>query len=539
MNRYAKKSVGDLLLERGLISPPQLDQAKAEEKRTGESLVRILPRLGFIAQEKMVDAISAQTGIFRIELQYQMIDPKVIELVPEVLARKHLLVPVLRIGNNLTCAMTDVFSVHALDELVMKTGMIIESAIATEDEIKEMINEVYQFKGDMQQAIKTLGENKEIMNEAIDTEVLQVSGTGEEPPVVKFVNQMIAKAIKDGASDIHIEPEENTLSVRFRVDGVLRAQLTPPKQFKAAIISRIKIMAILDIAEHRKPQDGRIQMNLENKRIDIRVSFLPTVYGENVVLRLLDTSNILLGLEQIGFDKDNLAKFRALLKKPNGIVLVTGPTGSGKTTTLYSSVSTINTPEKSIVTIEDPVEYRLPGIRQTQVDLKVDLTFARGLRAILRQDPDVIMIGEVRDAGTAQIAIQSALTGHLVLATLHTNNAAGAVTRLLDIGVEPFLLSSSIIGVLAQRLVRLYCKDCGGKGCKACSMTGYKGRSGIYELLIFDDHTRELVLRKASTEEIHKKAVASGMQSLRDCGLAKVAQGLTSKEEVFRVTQEE
>lgn len=539
MNKYAKRSVGDLLLQQGLISQPQLDQAKAEEKRTSDSLVRVLSRLGFISQEKMVEAISEQTGIFRIELPYQMIDPKLIELVPEDLARKHSLVPVLRIGNNLTCAMMDVFNVHALDGLVIRTGMVIEPVIATEDEIKEVLNDIYMTKGNMQDAVKTLDENKEVINEMEGAEVHQISDTGEDPPVVRFVNFMISKAVKDGASDIHIEPEENSLSVRFRVDGVLHEQPKPAKQFKSAIISRIKIMASLDIAEHRKPQDGRIQMNLENKRIDIRVSFLPTVYGENVVLRLLDTSSIRLGLEQIGFDKNNLVKFRTLLDRPNGIILVTGPTGSGKTTTLYSSVSTINTPAKSIVTIEDPVEYRLPGIRQTQVDLKVDLTFARGLRAILRQDPDIIMIGEIRDAETAQIAIQSALTGHLVLATLHTNNAAGAVTRLLDIGVEPFLLSSSIIGVLAQRLVRLSCKDCGGKGCKACSMTGYKGRSGIYELLVFDEHIRQLILRKASTEEIHKTAVASGMQSLRDCGLSKVEQGLTTKEEVFRVTQEE
>jgi len=349
----------------------------------------------------------------------------------------------------------------------------------------------------------------------------------------------VTKAVNEGASDIHVEPEENSLSIRFRIDGVLHLQNSPPKKYQAAIISRIKIISNLDIAELRKPQDGRIQMRIENKRVDIRVSSLPTVYGENIVMRLLDTSNVRLGLEQIGFQEPMLGQFKAFLERPNGILLVTGPTGSGKTTTLYSAVSTINDPQFSIVTIEDPVEYRLPGIRQTQVNLKVDLTFANGLRAILRQDPDVVMIGEIRDAETAQIAIQAALTGHLVLATLHTNNAAGAITRLLDIGVEPFLLSSSIIGVLAQRLVRLICKACTGTGCPVCAMTGYKGRTSIFELLNFDEHIRALVLKKASAEEIHRAALTAGMQSLREYGMDRVAQGITTKEEVFRVTQEE
>ncbi|MBF0522284.1 MAG: type II/IV secretion system protein [Candidatus Omnitrophica bacterium] len=539
MSNYSKKSIGELLLEKGILSQREWDQAQYEERNSGESLFKILPRLGFISQEQMVNFIAEQTSIPRIELDNQIIDPKVIALIPEELARKHLVIPVLKIANSLTCAMVDVFNIYVLDELALKTGLTIEPAIATEEEIKRAIDKFYMVKGSMQDAINTLDDQKTDEPALEDMDVIHLEGSQEDaPPVVKFVNLMIIKAVSEGASDIHVEPEENSLSIRFRIDGILHVQPQPPKQFRAEIISRIKILSHLDIAEHRRPQDGRIQMQIDSRRIDIRVSFIPTVYGENVVLRLLDTSNILLGLDQIGLQKENLNKFRSLLQRPNGIILVTGPTGSGKTTTLYSSLSTINSPDKSIVTIEDPVEYRLPGVRQTQVEPKVDLTFARGLRAILRQDPDIIMVGEIRDPETAQIAIQAALTGHLVLATLHTNNAAGAVTRLLDIGVEPFLLSSSIIGVMAQRLVRLVCKNCGGRGCKSCSMTGYKGRTGIYELLVFDEKIRALILRKASADEINRAGLADGMQSLRDNGLDKASQGLTTKEEVFRVTQE-
>ena len=539
MNKYAKKSVGEVLLEKGVISLKQWEQARLEQINSGDNLFKVLPRLGFITPERLADSIAEQANIPRIELGNLIIPPEVIALVPEDWARKHYIVPVVKVDNTLTCAMVDVFNVRALDELVLKTGLAIEPAISTEDEIKKALDDFYQVKTDMQEAIKTLDDNKAEVKEGEEVEIHNLQDIGEDPPVVKFVNMMISKAVNDGASDIHVEPEEKSLNIRFRIDGVLHQQPMPPKQFRAAIVSRIKIMSRLDIAEHRKPQDGRIQLEMANRRIDIRVSFLPTVYGENVVMRLLDTSSINLGLEQIGFQNESLTQFRSLLDRPNGIILVTGPTGSGKTTTLYSSVSTINSPELSIVTIEDPVEYRLPGIRQTQVDLKVELTFARGLRSILRQDPDVIMIGEIRDAETAQIAIQAALTGHLVLATLHTNNAAGAVTRLLDIGVEPFLLASSVIGVVAQRLVRLYCNDCKGKGCQSCSSTGYKGRTGIYEMMIFNEETRSLILRKASSDELHRLAITNGMKSLRDCGLGKVAQGLTSEQEVFRVTQEE
>ncbi|MBF0618957.1 MAG: Flp pilus assembly complex ATPase component TadA [Candidatus Omnitrophica bacterium] len=522
-----------------MVSRDQWDQAQLEEQRTQESLIRIFLRLGFVSQEVMADFIAAQTGMPRLELDNMMIAPDLAKIVPEELARKYQVVPVVKVGHSMICAMVDVFNIHAMDELVLKTGLTIEPAVATENEVRKAIDALYTMRGDMDGAITTLDSEKQDARDVEEADVIRLEEGNDDRPVVQFVNTMITKAVSDGASDIHVEPEEQALNVRFRIDGMLHQQSMPPKRFRAAIVSRIKIMANLDIAENRRPQDGRIQMQIDERRIDIRVSFLPTVYGENVVMRLLDTSNISLGLEQIGLEGENLLKYRRLLDRNSGIILVTGPTGSGKTTTLYSSISTINKPELSIVTIEDPVEYRLPGIRQTQVAPNVDLTFATGLRTILRQDPDVIMVGEIRDAETATIAIQAALTGHLVLATLHTNNAAGAVTRLMDIGVEPFLLSSSVIGVMAQRLVRRVCRDCQGKGCKGCNSTRYKGRTGIYELMSFDEKVRELVMRKASADELNRTALASGMQSLFDNGMDKVARGITTKEEVYRVTQQD
>ncbi|NLE64509.1 MAG: Flp pilus assembly complex ATPase component TadA [Elusimicrobia bacterium] len=540
MQRYGRKKIGEILLKQKVLTAEQLESVLSEEQRTGDSLFRILPRMRLVTADQLADIIAEQAGVPRMELGNMIIDKAIATLIPEELARKHNVIPVLKIANTLTCAMVDIFNVHVIDEIALKTGMTVDPGVATEEEVEKALEDIYVEKADMAVVIETLNKQETptfSMDTAVD--VFDLKDAGDEHPVVRFVNMMLAKAVTEGASDVHLEPEEESLEVRFRIDGILHRQAPPPKQVREAITSRLKIMANMDIAEKRKPQDGRIQMQIEQRRIDVRVSVLPTVYGENVVMRLLDTGNIRIGLDQIGMDGATLEKYRALLRRPNGIILVTGPTGSGKTTTLYSSIGTINTPDKSIVTIEDPVEYHLPGIRQTQVDAKVDLTFAKGLRAILRQDPDIVMIGEIRDTETAQIAIQAALTGHLVLATLHTNNAAGAITRLLDIGVEPFLLSSSIIGVMAQRLVRLICRECGGKGCQACQKTGYKGRSGIYELLIFDEKFRELVQRKASTEEVHRAAVSSGMQSLRDNGLSRVEQGITTREEVVRVTQDE
>ncbi|MCX5698452.1 MAG: type II secretion system ATPase GspE [Candidatus Omnitrophica bacterium] len=572
MAKEQKKSLGESLAEEGIITAEQLKQAREEEKRTGQRLRNILVKMGLIAEEDLVALISEKLGLPRIELSNYLIDPKIVELVPEALARKYELIPVLKIGNRLTCAMVDPWNIFALDEIRAKTNLIIEPAVATESEIKQALNEHYGAKGSMEDLIKTIDEKKLGIEAGKEIDAKKLQGIVEEPVVIKLVNLIIMQAVKEGASDIHIEPEEEALNIRLRVDGMLHEISSPPKHLQSAIISRIKILANLDIAERRAPQDGRFTVNLEGRQIDIRVSNVPTIYGENVVLRLLDVSTALLGLGQLGFSQEILDKYSKLITRPHGIILVTGPTGSGKTTTLYASLAKINTVEKNIITIEDPVEYKLAGIRQIQVNPKVDLTFASGLRSILRQDPDIIMVGEMRDLETAEIAIQAALTGHLVLSTLHTNDAPGAITRLMDMGVEPFLASSSIIGILAQRLVRKICpgckeeytpaeealKDIGllngrrttddgrrellfyrGKGCAKCMNTGYKGRISIYELMLPDDKIRNAIVAKSPAEEIRKLACLAGMAVLMEDGIEKVKAGITTIEEVLRVTREE
>lgn len=565
MLKKERKSLGESLVEEGIITLGQLKQAQDEEKHSGQRLRNSLVKMGFIAEDDLVAFLSEKLGLPRIELENYLIDPKIVELVPEALARKYELIPVLKIGNRLTCAMVDPWNVFALDEIRARTGLVIDPAVATESEIRKALGEYYGAKGSMADLIKAIDEKKLGLEpgEEIDTKKLQ--GISDEPVVIRLVHLIIMQAIKDGASDIHIEPEENTLEMRFRVDGILREINAPPKHLQSAIISRIKIMASLNIAERRAPQDGRFTVNLEGRQVDVRVSCVPTIYGENVVLRLLDVSNALLGLEQLGLSKEALSRYYKLITRPHGIILVTGPTGSGKTTTLYASLSKINTPEKNIITIEDPVEYKLSGIRQIQVDGKVNLTFANGLRSILRQDPNIIMVGEIRDSETAEIAIQAALTGHLVFSTLHTNDAPGAITRLIDMGIEPFLASSSVIGVLAQRLVRKICPDCKeeyaptqealkdmgllnepqgevfyrGKGCVKCLDSGYKGRIGIYEFMLIDDMIRNSIIAKTPTDEIRKLACSAGMATLMQDGIEKIRQGLTTVEEVLRVTREE
>jgi type IV pilus assembly protein PilB len=539
MARREKKSLGEWLLEQGVITQKIWEEAQAEEKKTGRPLRKVLVEKGAISEEDMVNFMAQQMDIPRIELGNYLIDTKIIDCVPEALARKYQLIPVLKIGKNVMCAMADPMNIFALDEVRMQTGMIAEPAVSTEAEIRKALDEYYGVRGGMEEVIKGLDERKLGIKEGEEVEIKRLAGIADEPPVVRLVNIMVMEAVREGASDIHVEPQEENLAIRFRVDGVLHEKESPPKHFQSAIISRIKVLANLDIAERRRPQDGRFHMKMENRQIDLRVSCVPTIYGENVVMRLLDTTSAVLGLDQLGFDPGILAHYHKLLKQAHGIILVTGPTGSGKTTTLYASLNILNTPEKNIITIEDPVEYRLHGIRQIQVNPKADLTFANGLRAVLRQDPDIIMVGEIRDLETAEIAIQAALTGHLVFATLHTNNAPGAITRLLDMGIESYLISSSVIGVIAQRLIRLFCKGCEGKGCKACLNTGYKGRMGIYELMVPNEEIRQLITRKSSAEEIRKAAINAGMKTLRDDGLDKAAKKITSQEEVLRVTQEE
>ena len=539
MVRKEKKTLAEWLQEQGVISPKVLEGARVKERETGKSLRKILVESGALSEEDMVNFIAQQMGITRIELSNYLIDTKVIDCIPEALARKYQLVPVLKIGKNVTCAMVDPLNIFALDEIRMKTTFTVEPAVASETEVRKALDEYYGVKGTMEEVIHGLDEKKLGIKEGEEIELKRLEGIVEEPPVVRLVNMMVMEAVRESASDIHIEPEEDSLSIRFRVDGILHEKESPPKHFQSAIISRIKVMANLDIAERRKPQDGRFHMKMENKQIDVRVSCVPIIHGENVVMRLLDAGSVILGLDQLGFAGEMMEKYKKLLEHPHGIILVTGPTGSGKTTTLYTSLNILNTPDKNIITVEDPVEYRLPGVRQIQVNPQADLTFANGLRAILRQDPDIIMVGEIRDLETAEIAIQAALTGHLVFATLHTNDAPGAITRLLDMGLESYLISSSVVGVIAQRLVRIFCKECKGKGCKVCLNTGYKGRRGIYELMIPDEQIRKLIANKAALDEIRQAVLKTGMKTMREDGLEKVEKGLTSREEVLRVTQEE
>lgn len=564
MPKKERKSLGEAMVELGLITPEKLKKAKEEAERTKESLRHVLVRLGMVDEDAIISFIEEQMGIPRIDFSNYIIDLKVIDLIPESLARKYLLMPLFKIGDTLTIAMVDPMDIFAIDEVRLKTKCEVEPVIAAEKDLLKVFEQYYGSRGTMEDIVKSIDKEKLGLKEGVEPELKTLEGLVEEAPVVKLVNLIIMEAIKAGASDIHVEPEENSLRTRYRVDGVLHETTTPPKHLQSAVISRIKILSGMDIAERRVPQDGRFQLKVEGRQIDCRVSTIPTVYGENVVMRLLDLTNVLLGLKDLGFSADVLKSYEKLIHKPYGIILVTGPTGSGKTTTLYSSLSIINSPEKNIVTIEDPIEYRMEFVRQMQVNPKAGLTFANGLRSILRQDPDIIMVGEIRDLDTAEIAIQAALTGHLVLSTLHTNDAPGAVTRLVDMGVEPFLVASSVTAVLAQRLVRLICKDCKetyapseeilqdvglagaknikfyrGKGCDNCMNTGYRGRVGIFELMLPSDDIRALTVSKSSTTEIRHAALKDGMKTMQEDGIEKVKAGITTLEEVMRVTQEE
>jgi type IV pilus assembly protein PilB len=565
MSKRRRVSLGESLVEEGIITKDQLKTAQAEEKATGQRLRKTIVKMGMLTEQGMVDFISSSLSVPKVELTNYLIDPKIAELIPEDLARKYELIPVFKIGKRLTCAMVDPWNVFALDEVRMKTGLTIEPAVAEEGEIKRALGEYYGTKGSIEDVISSINNEETAALKATQEtqDARELENVAEEPVVVKLVNLILLKAIQEGASDIHIEPEEDRLKTRIRVDGILHQITSPPKHLQSAVISRLKIMSDLNIAERRIPQDGRFNVKMEGKDVDVRVSCVPTIYGENVVLRLLDISSALLGLEDIGFSARTFKEFEKIILRPYGIILVTGPTGSGKTTTLYASLDKINTVDKKIITIEDPVEYRLAGIRQIQVNNKVNLTFANGLRSMLRQDPDIMMVGEIRDFETAEIAIQAALTGHLVFSTLHTNDAPSAVTRLVDMGTEPFLVSASVVAILAQRLLRKICPDCKekytppsdvlkdlklsggsgitfyrGKGCPKCIQTGYKGRLGIYELLTVDDKMRSLITSKVPLEEIRKQARSSNMATLMDDGIEKIKKGVTTVEEVLRVTRE-
>ncbi|NQT94855.1 MAG: type II secretion system ATPase GspE [Candidatus Omnitrophica bacterium] len=557
------KLVIDDLVKKGLVSKEQLVKAEEDSKKKGMPLDKVLVKHGVITEENIASVISERLGIPFMDLTDYLIDASAVKLVPEAIAQRYKLVPLFKIGQTLTVAMVNPQDINAIDQVRLKSRCEIEPVLATEKAIRDSIDQYYGVAGGVDEVIKEMDKAKKTIagKPASDKELARLA---EDAPIIKLVNMIIMQAVKDKASDIHIEPEEKMLRVRYRIDGLLHEGPQPPKDLEAAILSRVKVLANMDIAERRKPQDGRIMLKMQGKDIDMRVSSFPTVHGENIVIRILDKASVLLGLAELGMSKEALKGFDKLIRRPHGIILVTGPTGSGKTTTLYAALSTINTEEKNIITIEDPVEYQLPMIRQTQVNVKAGLNFASGLRSILRQDPDIIMVGEIRDPETAEIATQAAMTGHLVFSTLHTNDAAGAVTRLVDMGMEPFLVSDSVIGILAQRLVRVVCEKCKekitptddmlkdlglersdnisiykGKGCPKCKNMGYMGRAGIYELLIIDDDIKKLIIAKASADEIKKKAVSSGMQTLRDDGIEKATAGITSVEEVLRATQEE
>ena len=566
--------LGDLLVKEKIITTEQLEQANKVQKEQSCRLGSALVKLGFLSDEDVTNFLSRQYGVPAINLSYFEIDPAVVKLIPFETAKRYQILPLSRVGASLTIAMVDPTNVFAMDDIKFMTGFNIEPVVASESSILSGIDKAYGGGGSeenletVMQSMSEMGENDvELQSEEQQIELAELEKAADEAPVVKLVNVVLGDAVKRGASDIHIEPYEKEFRVRFRIDGVLQSIMSPPLKLKDAITSRLKIMAKLDISEKRLPQDGRIMLKMNiggrKKQLDFRVSTLPTLWGEKIVLRLLDKENLRLDMTKLGFEAESLVKFEKAILKPYGMVLVTGPTGSGKTNTLYSAISRLNQPDTNIMTAEDPVEFQLGGVNQVQMKEQIRLNFAAALRSFLRQDPNIILVGEIRDFETAEIAIKAALTGHLVLSTLHTNGAPETITRLMNMGIEPFLVATSVHLICAQRLVRRICKDCiepmdvppqtlveagytpeesktvkiqKGKGCGVCNNTGYKGRCGLYEVMEVDDEIRELVLVGASAVELKKKAIERGMITLRRSGLIKVAAGMTTLEEVARET---
>src|SRR5438094_4406449 len=566
--------LGEILVKESLISQDQLQKALEYQRANGGKLGSCLTKMGFITDDDITGVLSRQYGVPSINLKYYEIDPNVIKLIPQDTASRYQVIPLSRVGSVLTIAMTDPTNVFAMDDIKFMTGFNVEPVVASEAAIGDAITRFYGGASsnteELTNLMKDLAEEEqelELAAEESELDSATLEKAAEEAPIIKLVNLILTDSVKRGASDIHVEPYETELRVRFRVDGQLQTVMSPPMRLKDAITSRMKIMAKLDIAEKRLPQDGRIMIKYKaegkRKELDFRVSTVPTLYGEKIVLRLLDKENLRLDMTKLGFEQESLTKFERSILKPYGMVLVTGPTGSGKTNTLYSSVARLNQVDTNIMTAEDPVEFQLGGINQVQMKEQIGLNFAAALRAFLRQDPNIILVGEIRDFETAEIAIKAALTGHLVLSTLHTNGAPETITRLMNMGIEPFLVATSVHLICAQRLVRRICKDCAevievphqtlleegytpeeakevkiqkGRGCGTCNNTGYKGRTGLYEVMEVDDEIRELVLVGASAVEMKKKAIERGMITLRRSGLIKVAQGMTTLEEVARET---
>ena len=560
--------LGELLVREKMISLQQLRTAQKEQQKGGQNLGHVLAKLGFLSDNEMTDFLSTQYRVPAVSLSDYEVDPALLRMVPRDISEKHKIVPISRQGNSIVIAMADPTNLHAIDDVKFLTALTVEPVVASEASIVAAIDRYYNAGPSYEEVMADFEEGEiDFAQSGDDVNEVELERASEDAPVVRLVNMILLSAIKKGASDIHVEPYENRLRIRYRVDGVLTEEMRPPVRLKTALVSRLKIMSSLDIAERRLPQDGRIRLKLgRGREMDFRVSVMPTIWGEKVVLRLLDKSNLQLDMTRLGFDPKPLEDFRWAIKQPWGMVLVTGPTGSGKTTTLYSALSELNKDGVNISTAEDPVEYNLPGINQVQTHDDIGLTFAMALRSFLRQDPDIIMVGEVRDFETAEIAVKAALTGHLVLSTLHTNDAPSTIFRLLNMGVEPFLITASVNLVLAQRLARKVCTDCAvpqsvdtaaleslgltsdqmrratpmrGIGCRMCNNTGYRGRVALYEVMRMTDSLRELVLQGASTAELRIAAIKQGMVSLRAAGIRKVMAGVTTPEEVLRVTMED
>ena len=554
--------LGEMLLQMGKISGEQLDEAlKRHRESTGKRLGQILVEMEYITERDLVECLARQLGLPHVWLRKGLIDPKVVPLIPKDKAELYQVIAMFRVGDDLTVAMSDPQSLFVIDQLTAVTGCRIQPVVCRQEEIQQFIKEYYDKTIGMDQFLSSLDETDvELVTERVETNVSELEELAEGSPIINLVNLMVLNAIKDGASDIHVEPDSKLVRVRYRVDGVLHEVMTQRRDLHAAIVSRIKVMAGLDIGERRRPQEGRIHVVADGREIDLRVSSLPTILGEKVVLRILDQSRSIVTLPQLGFKDRPLEVFRRMLSQPYGMILVTGPTGSGKTTTLYSALAEISTIAKNIITIEDPVEYQLPLINQVQVNEKTALNFANILRHVLRQDPNIIMVGEIRDRETAEIAIQAALTGHLVISTLHTNDSAGAVTRLVDMGIEPFLISSALTGVIAQRLCRRICATCRtsfippaellerinwpgrkavtlhrGAGCKDCYDSGYRGRVGVYEILLADPRIKQAILKNATLDELRRVRDESGLPSLKAAGFELIKEGVTTIEEVMRV----
>lgn len=573
-----RKRLGDYLVDLGFITEEQLNAALKEQKDKGGKLGSILIQLGYLSEDILLAILGKQSGVSYVSLQeYGEIPEEAIKTVPETIAKNQMLVPIKKEGNMLTIAIADPLNVFATDDLKLLTGCDIRMVVASDSDIKNALDKYYTKKkkkkvgNELQDVVKEMdisGSGAAPTVEFIKDSIFDVEEEGESAPAIKLCNMILSDAVSRGASDIHIEPLEHKLSLRLRIDGVLQELPSPPKKVQNSLISRLKVMGDMDISERRVPQDGRTKIQVSGRELDIRISSIPTVYGEKIVMRLLDPTGLQLDMSQLGFDERELTIFKKNIEAPNGLILVTGPTGSGKTTTLYSAMANLNKPERNIVTIEDPVEYIIPGINQVQAKPDIGLTFANGLRAFLRQDPDVILVGEIRDKETGEIAGNAALTGHLVLATLHTNDAPSTVIRMLNMGIEPVLISATLRMVIAQRLLRKVCTQCKtpyevsveelsglgvtlqlsantkvrlfkGQGCELCHHTGFKGRIGIYEVLEINEEMRQLVVKQAPPYEIRMAAGRTGFESLREAAIKKLFAGITTLEEVIRITVSE